>query len=79
MGGFDLLLLVAPEIDHAEAVLLALEEVVELLLGGAPAGVGFGDGGGVEAAEAVEEDALLGLVEAAEALALGVDQGQFGG
>ena len=30
MGGFDLLALIGPEIDHAQAVLLALEEVVEL-------------------------------------------------
>ncbi len=47
--------------------------------GVAPAGVGFGDGVGGDAAEAVEEDALLGLVEAGEGLALGVDQGQFRG
>ena len=79
VGGFDLLLLVAPEIDHAEAVLLTLEEVVEFFLGGTPAGVGFGDGGGVDAGEAVEENALLGLVEARQALALGMDQGQLGG
>jgi hypothetical protein len=79
MGVVDLLVLIAPQIDHAQAVLLALEQVVELFLRVAPAGVGFGDGVRREAAEAVEEDALLGLVEAAEALALGVDQGQLGG
>ena len=45
----------------------------------APAGVGFGDGVGGEAAEAVEEGALLGLVEAGRALALRVDQGQLRG
>ena len=44
MGGLDFLALIAPEIDHAEAVLLALEQVVELVLGGVPVGVGCGDG-----------------------------------
>ena len=66
MGGIDLLVLIAPEIDHAQAVLLALEEIVELVCCRAPAGVGFGDGVSREAAEAVEKDALLGLVEARE-------------
>ena len=42
-------------------------------------GVGFGDGVGRDAGEAVEEDALLGLVEAGEGFSLRVDQGQFGG
>ena len=45
----------------------------------APAGVGLGDGVGGDAAEAVEEDALLGLVEAGEGFGLRVDQGQFRG
>jgi hypothetical protein len=40
MGGVDFLVLVAPEIDHAEAVLLALDEVVEFGRGVAPTGVG---------------------------------------
>ena len=44
----------------------------------APASVGFGDGVCRDAAEAVEEDALLGLVEAREGFSLGVDEGQFG-
>ena len=78
VGGFDLLALIAPEIDHAQAVLLALEQVVELCLGGAPAGVGLGDGVSGDAAEAVEQDALLGLVEAGERLGLRVDEGEFG-
>ena len=79
VGGLDFLALVAPEIDHAEAVLLALEEVVELVLGGVPVGVGGGDGVEGDAGEAVEEDALLGLVEAGVGLGLGVDEGQFWG
>ena len=33
MRGFDLLALIGPEIDHAQAVLLALEQVVEFVLG----------------------------------------------
>ena len=50
------------------------------MVGGvAPAGVGFGDGVGGDAAEAVEQDALLGLVEAGEGFSLGVDEGQLGG
>jgi hypothetical protein len=39
--------------------------------------VGFGNGVGGEAGEAVEQDALLGLVEAGEGLGLRVDQGQL--
>ena len=42
-------------------------------------GVGLGDGVGGDAGEAVEEDALLGLVEAGEGFSLGVDEGEFGG
>ena len=45
--------------------------------GVAPAGVGFGDGVGGDAGEAVEQDALLGLVEAGEGFGLRVDEGQF--
>ena len=78
MGGFDLLVLIGPEIDHAQAVLLALEEVVELVVGGAPAGVSLGDGVGGDAAEAVEEDALLRWIEAGKRLGLRVDQGELG-
>jgi hypothetical protein len=77
MGSLNLLLLIAPEIDHAQAVLLALEQIVELLLGVAPAGVSLGDGLGRDAAEAVEEDALLRLIEAGAGVGLGVNQGQL--
>ncbi len=80
MGGVDLLALIAPQIDHAQAVLLALEEVVELGLRRRASGRRPRRRRRCrEAAEAVEENALLGLVEAAEALALGVDQGQLRG
>ncbi len=79
MGGFDFLALIAPEIDHAEAVLLALEEIVELVLGGVPVGVGGRDRVEGDAGEAVEEDALLGLVETGLGFGLRVDQGEFGG
>jgi hypothetical protein len=58
--------------------LLTLEEFVELLLGGAPAGVGLGDGVSGKAAEAVEQNALLRLIKTAEALALSVNQSQLG-
>ncbi len=67
MSCIDLLALVAPQIDHAQPILLALQKVVELGGGGAPAGVGFKHGSGIDAAEAVEQRALLGLVEGAEA------------
>ncbi len=40
--------------------------------------MGLGDGIGGDAGEAVEEDALLGLVEAGEGFSLRVDEGQFG-
>ena len=56
-----------------------MQQVVELLRGLAPAGVGFGDGVGGDAAEAVEENALLRLVEAGEGFGLRVHQGQFRG
>ena len=79
VGRRDLLALIAPEIDHAEAVLLTLDEVVEFGGGVTPAGVGCGDGLNGDAAEAVEEGALLGLVEAGEGLALGVDKGELRG
>jgi len=79
MGGVDFLALIAPKIDHAKAGLLALKEVVELGCRTAPAGVGFGDCVCGEAAEAVEKGALLGLVEGTEALALGMDEGEFRG
>ncbi len=46
MRGLDLLLLIAPQIDHAQAVLLALDEFVESGGSGAPAQVGLGDGFG---------------------------------
>ena len=62
-GGFNFLALIAPEIDHAQAVLLALEQIVELFLGGAPAGMSLGDRVRREAAKAVEQGALLSLVE----------------
>ena len=39
MGGFDFLVLIAPEIDHAQAVLLAVEEVIEFGGGGVPMSV----------------------------------------
>ncbi len=65
--GVDLLVLIAPQIDHAQAVLLALEQIVELVWSAAPTGVGFGDSVGGNAAEAVQEDALLRLVEARQA------------
>jgi len=79
LGLGDFLVLIAPEVDHAEAVLLALDEFVEVIGGLAPADVGFSDGVGGEAGEAVEEGALLGLVEAGEGFALGVDEGEFRG
>jgi len=37
--------------------------------------MGCGNCAGIDAAEAVEQGALLGLIEAGKALALGVDQG----
>ena len=55
MGGLDLLALIAPQIDHAQAVLLALQQFVELCCGVAPARVGLGDGIGGDAAKAVEQ------------------------
>ena len=61
---FDFFALIAPEVDHAEAVLLALQEVVEFVGGGAPAGVGGCYCVKRDAGETVEKDALLGLVEA---------------
>ena len=58
--------------------MLAAEQFVELYGSVFPAGVGFRDGAGIDAAEAVEEGALLGLVKARQALALSVDQSQLG-
>ena len=55
-----------------------MEEVVELVLGGTPAGVGLGDGVGGDAGEAVEEDALLRGVEARKGFGLRVDEGELG-
>jgi hypothetical protein len=67
--------LIAPEIDHAQAVLLTAEQFVELYGSVFPEGMGCGNCAGIDAAEAVEQGALLGLIEAGKALALGVDQG----
>jgi hypothetical protein len=39
----NLLALIGPEIDHAEAVLLAVKEVAELAGGGVPLSVSLGD------------------------------------
>src|SRR5579872_1419314 len=79
MGGFDLLALITPKIDHPQAVLLPLEQIVELRLCLAPARVGLGNGFRGNVAKAVEQYALLSLVETGEGFALRMNQGKFGG
>ncbi len=78
MGLLDLLALIGPKVDHAQAVLLAVEQVVEFVLSGAPASVGFGYGVSGNAGETVEEDALLRGIETRQALSLRVDESQLG-
>ena len=73
----DLLALVAPQVHHAQPVLFALEQLVQLGRSLAPACISRGNGLGGKPAKAVEQDALLRLVEAADGLALRVNQRQL--
>ena len=77
LRGVDFFALIAPEIDHAQAVLFALEQVVEFRLRLAPARMGLGHRVRCKIAEAIEQDALLVLIEAGMGFSLGVHQGQF--
>ncbi|MEI9969552.1 MAG: hypothetical protein WDM87_13360 [Terracidiphilus sp.] len=43
MGGFDFFLLITPEIDHAQAVLLAVEKIIEFCGRSVPMGVSLTD------------------------------------
>ena len=53
--------------------MLALDEFVKSVRSGVPAAVSLSDGLNRKAAEAIEEDALLGLIEAGVSFTLGVD------
>ena len=75
--GFNLLALVAPKVNHAEPILFALKQVVQLALSRAPVGVRCGNGIGRDAAETVEENALLGLVKAGKSFRLGMDKSKL--
>ena len=78
IGGADLLGLVAPEVDHAETVLLIGQQFVELGLRGAPRFVCCGYIVGRDGGKAIKQNALLGLVEAGKRLRLRVHEGEFG-
>ena len=79
MGSGNLFALIAPQIDHAQTVLLALQKIVEPAADALPSGMGLGDGVVRDAAEAIEQNALLRLIEAAGGFALRVDEGQLRG
>ena len=67
-GGVDFASLEGPEVGEAEAVLLVMLDRGEAFADVVPAGESFGDGFacrvGIEAAEAIEEGALLAGIEA---------------
>ncbi len=77
MRRFDLLALVAPQVHHAQAVLLALDHLLQLCRRRAPARIGLAHGLGRKAAKAIQQNPLLRLVEAAQCLALRVNQRQL--
>ena len=70
--------LIAPQVDHAQAVLLAVSSSSSLACAARQRFERLGDRVGRDAGEAVEQDALLGLVEAGECFSLRVDQRELG-
>src|SRR6266700_1851804 len=79
MRCFNFLVLIGPQVNHAKPVLLASEQFFQLRSSILPGRAGLGDCIGGEAGEAIEEDALLGLVETGKRLSLRVDEGELGG
>ena len=73
----DLLALIAPQIHHAQPILLALQQFVQLGRRHAPAGMGLRRGLCRKPSKAVEQNALLRLIEASQRLGLGVDKRQL--
>ena len=77
-GGLNFFGLKGPEVGEAKAVLLVALDFGEAGLDVAPAGEGVGGSVGRDCAEAVEEAALLGWIEAGEGFGLGVNESQLG-